>query len=134
MIVGYCRIGAFRPAASLARQQRRLEAAGAERIFVDRTGVFGGSPELERAIAAAQRGDIIAVTKSYRLARTRRGVMALIQRLGRKGVGLRILGSPVDTSTTTGRMILGSAPRWSLGLSPLGSILRDLALCWRSQS
>ena len=133
MIVGYCRAGAFRSAASVAAQRRRLAAAGAERFFCERASLFGNSPELERAIEFAKKGDVIAITKSYRVARTSRGVLALIQRLGRKGVGLRILGSPVDTSTTTGRMILGSAPLWSLGVSPLRSALRDLALGWRSQ-
>lgn len=131
MIVGYCRAGALRSAASLAAQQRQLAAAGAEKFFCEKAGIFGTSPELERAIESSQKGDVIAVTKPYRIAPTSRRVLALIQRLGRKGVGLRILGSPIDTSTTTGRMILGSAPLWSLGVSPLGSALRDLALCWR---
>jgi DNA invertase Pin-like site-specific DNA recombinase len=133
MIVGYCRAGALRAAASLAVQQRHLAGAGAEKFFYERAGIFGNSPELERAIEFAQRGDIIAITKPYRVARTSRGVLALIQRLGRKGVGLRILGSPIDTSTTTGRMILGSAPLWSLGMSPIRSALRDLTFGWGRQ-
>jgi DNA invertase Pin-like site-specific DNA recombinase len=130
MIVGYCRAGKLRAAASLAAQQRHLAAAGAEKFFCERASIFGDSPELERAIEFSQKGDVIAITKSYRVARTSRGVLALIRRLGRKGVGLRILGSPIDTSTTTGRMILGSAPLWSLGMSPLRSALRDLAFAW----
>jgi DNA invertase Pin-like site-specific DNA recombinase len=128
MIVGYCSAGAFQSAGSLAAQQRNLATAGAEKFFCERVGMFGKSPELERAIEFAQKGDVIVVTASYRIARTSRGVLSLIQRLGRKGVGLRILGSPIDSSTTTGRMILGSAPLWSLGISPLRSVLRDLSI------
>lgn len=131
MIVGYCR--APRSAASLEAQKRRLTAMGAEEFFCERAGLFAPKPELERAIAFSQKGDVIAITNSYRVAHSTRGVLALIHRLGRKGVGLRIVNTPVDTSTTTGRMILGSAPLWSLGLSPLRSALRDLCAGWRRQ-
>lgn len=130
MIVGYCRAGLLRSGASLAVQERHLAAAGAQEIFCERASFFGSRPVLERAIESARKGDVIVVTKSYRLACSTRGVMALIQRLGHKGAGLRILDTPVDTSTTTGRMILGSAPLWSLGISPIAAVLRDVALCW----
>ncbi len=125
MVVGYCR--SLKSTASLEAQKRRLAAIGAQAFFCEKTGVFGSKPELERAIEFSQRGDVIVITKSYRVAHSIRGVLALIDRLGRKGVGFRILSTPVDTSTTTGRMILGSVPLLSLGISPLGSALRDLA-------
>jgi hypothetical protein len=74
----------------------------------------------------------MVITKPYRVASSARGVLALMDRLGRKGVGFRILNTPIDTSTTTGRMILGSTPFWSLGVSPLRSVLRDLTMgSWR---
>jgi DNA invertase Pin-like site-specific DNA recombinase len=104
---------------------------GAERIFCDKTRSFGPTPELDRAIACAEEGDVIAIVKPYHIARTTRGVLAFIERLGNKGVGLRIINTPIDTSTTTGRMILGSAPLWSIGISPLQSMLSDLLLFWR---
>lgn len=131
MILGYCR--APRSAAGLEAQKRRLTAMGAEQFFCENAGVFASKPELERAIEFAKKGDVIAVTRSYSVAHSTRGVLALIHRLGRKGVGLRILDTPVDTSTTTGRMILGSAPHWSLGLSPLRSALRDFCTGRRHQ-
>lgn|SRR5215813_10430094 len=131
MIVGYCRVSTFEPAAGLAAQRRDLAAIGAQQFFCEKGNNFRNMPELERAIAFARKGDVIAVTKSYRVARSTRGVLALIDRLGRKGIGFRILNTPIDTSTTTGRMILGSTPAWSLGISPLQSVLRDLTLGWR---
>lgn len=131
MIVGYCRAGVLEPASSLGTQQARLAAAGAQAFFVERVGLNGKSPELERAITSMQAGDTIIVTKPYRIARSTRGVLAFIDRLGRKGIGFRILGTPVDTSTVTGRMILGSTPIWSLGMSPWQAALRDVALGWR---
>jgi len=132
MIIGYCRVISLEPSSFLASQQARLAAAGAQVLFSERIGVNGRSPELERAIDSAQTGDTLVVTRPYRIARTTRGVLALIDRLGRKGAGLRILGTPVDTSTTTGRMVLGSTPLWSLNMSPVRAAMSDLVLGWRS--
>ena len=131
MILGYCSVSPFEPAARLDAQKRDLAAAGAQQFFCEKTSVFGRTPELERAIESAKNGDVILVTKPYRIARSTKGVVALISRLGRKGVGLRIPNTPIDTSTTTGRMILGSAPLWSLGASPMRALLWDAALAWR---
>jgi DNA invertase Pin-like site-specific DNA recombinase len=130
MIMGYCRVGALEPASRLEAQKRNLAAIGAQAFFCEKAGIFAQTPELERAIESANKGDVIAITKPYRVARSTRGMVALIERLGRKGVGLRVLNTPVDTSTTTGRMILGSAPLWSLGISPLRSMLWDLSFGW----
>ncbi len=131
MIIGYCRVSVLEPKIRLETQRRALAAMGAETFFCERTGIFGDAPELERAIRLAQKGDVIAITKPYRIARSTRAVLALINRLGQKDVGFRILDTPIDTSTTTGRMILGSAPLWSLGISPLRSALWDMVLGWR---
>ncbi|MES0150301.1 recombinase family protein [Mesorhizobium sp. M0012] len=131
MIIGYCRINTFEPAARLEAQKLYLARLGAEKFFCEKTGIFGSTPELERAIACVRKGDVIAVTKPYRVARTTREVLALIERLGSKDVGLRIVDTPIDTSTTTGRMILASAPLWTLGMSPSRSMLSDLLLFWR---
>lgn len=128
MIVGYCRIGPLEPIERLDAQKRALAGIGAQECYCEKASVFGKMPELERAIELTGKGDVLAITKPYRVARSTRGVLALIERLGRKGAGLRILGTPIDTSTTTGRMILGSAPLWSLGASPLRSALWDMTL------
>jgi DNA invertase Pin-like site-specific DNA recombinase len=131
MIVGYCRISMLEPASGLDAQRATLAAAGAQAFFVERVSLNRRSPELDRAIASLQRGDTLAITKPYRVAGSVRGVLAIIDRLGRKGAGLRILGTPIDTSTTTGRMILGSTPLWSLGISPVRAAFVDLLTCWR---
>src|SRR5712672_2597894 len=130
MIVGYCRISTFEFSARLEAQRRDLAAIGAQEFFCEKSTVFGKRPELERAIEFARNGDVIAIAKPYRVARSTRELLALIGRLGSKGVGLRILNTPIDTSTTTGRMILGSAPLWSLGISPMRAMLWDLSFGW----
>ena len=134
MILGYCCVGAFERPAGLERQRRDLAAIGAQEFYCEKSTMFGKRAELERAIERARKGDVIAITKPYRVARSTRELLALIQRLGRKDVGLRILNTPIDTSTTTGRMILGSAPRWSLGISPVRAALWDLTLGWVRKS
>ncbi|HLH47884.1 MAG TPA: recombinase family protein [Roseiarcus sp.] len=131
MILGYCREGALRLFPTAAEQERELYTIGAKAFYCDRAGFFGKTPELERAIENAKKGDVIAITRPYCIARSTRQVLALIERLGRKGVGLKILDTPIDTSTTTGRMILGSAPPWSLGMSPVRSAMQDLLFIWR---
>jgi DNA invertase Pin-like site-specific DNA recombinase len=128
MILGYCRVGLLEPASRLEAQRDALAAAGAQAFYCERVGLRRRTPELERAISTAQKGDTIVITRPYRVALSARGVLALIERLGRRGVGLRILDTPVDTGTTTGRMILGSAPRWSLGLSPARAALWDISV------
>jgi DNA invertase Pin-like site-specific DNA recombinase len=130
MILGYCRVSTFEPAARLEAQRRDLATIGAQQFFCERANSFQRMPELERAIAFARKGDVIAITRPYRVAPSTRGVLALVDRLSRRGVGFRILNTPIDTSTTTGRMILGSAPVWSLSISPLRSVLWDLTFGW----
>jgi DNA invertase Pin-like site-specific DNA recombinase len=130
MILGYCRISPIEPATGLNAQKRDLAAIGAKEFFCEKASMFGKAPELERAIEFSQKGDVIAITKPYRIAYSTRAVAAIIDRLSCKGVHFRILNTPIDTSTTTGRMILGSAPRWSLGMSPWQSLLWDLSFGW----
>lgn len=130
MILGYCRIGVLEPASRLESQKRALASAGVQTFFCERIVLNRRAPELERAIAAAGKGDTIVVTRPYRVSHSERGVLTLIDRLGKRGIGLRVLDTPVDTGTTTGRMILGSAPRWSLGLSPVRAILWDISIGW----
>src|SRR5260370_35477025 len=91
MIVGYCRIGAFEPSARLEVQRRHLAAVGAQKFFCEKSTIFGTKPELERAIEFAGKGDLIAITKPYRVARSPRKLLSLIARLVRNTA---VLASP----------------------------------------
>ena len=126
MIIGYCRQRLPGTSSSLEAQTKELARMGAEKIFHDEAGLHIASPGLQRAISEATAGDVIAVRRAHHLALTSRGVMRIIKTLAAKGVGLRILDTPIDTSTTTGRMVLGSTPLWSLKVSPIQSIMADL--------
>lgn len=89
-----------------------LTAAGAARIFVDR-GVSGSVPLDERPawrdlLGYVRTGDTVALYRLDRL--TRRGLRDLLQVVAdlreRRGVGVRSLSEPIDTSGPAGELIL----------------------------
>jgi DNA invertase Pin-like site-specific DNA recombinase len=128
MIIGYCRAGLLSGASVLKSQSQELSEIGAERIFQDDARLPWRRHGLESAISQAKAGDIVIVRWAHHLAWTSRGVVQVVKKLAAKGVGLRILNTPLDTSTTTGRMVLASTPLWSLNVSPLQSLFADFAL------
>ncbi|MBK7301591.1 MAG: recombinase family protein [Moraxellaceae bacterium] len=66
--------------------------------------------------------DTLTVTKLDRLAPSTKDLMAIIQELDRKNVGLRILDLGIDTQTPTGKLML----------TILGGIARlNVKLCWK---
>lgn len=110
MIVGVARTSTIEQQAGLEDQKKVLKAAGAERVFAEQISATAARrPELERAIEFAREGDVLAVTKPDRLARSVVDLLAIVARLEAKGVGLLVLsmgGQPVDTRTPTGRLTL----------------------------
>ena len=110
MIIGVARTSTLDQQAGLDAQRRDLMAAGAERVYAEQISATAAHrPELERAIEYAREGDVIAVTKPDRLARSVADLLAIVGRLEAKGVGLLVLslgGQPVDTRTPTGRLTL----------------------------
>ncbi len=64
------------------------------------------SPVIEAALEFAREGDVLIATKLDRLARSVADLMAIIQTLDQKAVGLRILNIGMDTQTPTGKLML----------------------------
>ena len=62
--------------------------------------------ELEAAIEFVREGDVLVVTKLDRLARSVTDLMAIIQKLDTKAVGLRVLNMGMNTHTPTGKLML----------------------------
>jgi DNA invertase Pin-like site-specific DNA recombinase len=94
-------------------QRDALEAAGCERVFLDKTsGKLSRRPELDKALlAASRRGDQLVVTKLDRLGRSLEHLIEIAKGLEANGVDLVVLDQGIDTSTAVGRMffhILGS--------------------------
>ncbi|MBP2497021.1 MULTISPECIES: recombinase family protein [Methylobacterium] len=105
-IYGYARVSAS--SQSLAIQQEALERSGCNVIRSEKvTGTkLDGRSELETIIQFARPGDSITVTRIDRLARSVGDLASIVKRLEAKGVSLRVLEQPVDTSTAAGRCFL----------------------------
>lgn len=91
----------------LEPQIEQLQAAGCTDIRSEKlSGTRSDRPELQRLMAAVTRGDSISVCKLDRLARSTQHLLVLVEQLNARGVALRILNFGMDTSTTTGKMML----------------------------
>ncbi len=111
MLIGYGRTSTTEQEAGLAAQERDLRAAGCERLFVEHISATGipPRPKLAEALDYVRDGDVLVVTKPDRLARSVADLLAIVTRLERKQVALRVLsmgGTELDTRSPTGRLML----------------------------
>jgi DNA invertase Pin-like site-specific DNA recombinase len=106
MLIGYGRTSTLDQTAGLEAQDRDLRALGCERIWTEQTSALGHRPALQEALEFAREGDVLAVMKLDRLARSVADLVHLTQVLERKQVSLRIASMGIDTATPTGRLML----------------------------
>jgi DNA invertase Pin-like site-specific DNA recombinase len=106
MLIGYARTSTTDQVAGLEAQERDLLAQGCERLWREQTSSVSPRNALEEAISFARAGDSLVITKICRLARSVADLVAIIDRLEKKGVSLRILSMGIDTSNPTGRLML----------------------------
>lgn len=112
MIYGYCRVSTAaqaREGTSLASQEAALTEAGAERIFAD-AGVSGAKasrPELDAMLDHLREGDTVVVSKLDRMGRSLSHLIALVEDFKKKGVVFKSLSEGIDSSTSSGRLMLG---------------------------
>lgn len=109
MIVGYARTSTTDHLAGLEAQQRDLIAAGAERMFSERVSSVATRPQLTECLAFLRAGDVLAVTKPDRLARSTADLLTIEADLTRRGVGLMVLsmgGMSLDTRSPTSKLML----------------------------
>jgi DNA invertase Pin-like site-specific DNA recombinase len=128
MIVGYARTSSLSQIAGLEAQVRDLEAAGCEKIFQEQVSSVAERQQLEAALDYVREGDSFTVTKIDRLARSVGDLLAIVARLERKKVSLRVLSisgnQMLDTTTSTGRLMLAV-------IGAVGQAERDLrAVGW----
>jgi DNA invertase Pin-like site-specific DNA recombinase len=115
MLIGYARTSTTEQVAGLQAQRRDLEAVGCTRIYAEQVSSVSDREELETALDYLRDGDVLAVTKLDRLARSMRDLVEIVDRIEAKGAGLRILAMNLDTTTPTGRLmmnVLGSVAEW----------------------
>jgi len=106
MIVGYARTSTLEQVAGFEAQLRELASVGAEKVFQEQVSSVAARAQLGAALDFVREGDIFAVTRLDRLARSVPHLLAITERLRSKGVTLRILNLGLDTSTATGKMLL----------------------------
>lgn len=106
MMIGYARTSTLEQEAGLEAQERDLKALGCEMVFSEQVSSVDKRPELEAALAYVRKGDTLVVTKLDRLARSVVHMGEIVAKLEAKGVALRIEAMGVDTSTSTGKLML----------------------------
>jgi DNA invertase Pin-like site-specific DNA recombinase len=106
MIVGYARTSTVDQHAGFEAQLRELAAAGCEKTFQEQVSSVANRIQLQSALEFVREGDILVVTKLDRLARSVLDLMATLQALESKRVGVRILNLGMDTHTPTGKLML----------------------------
>jgi DNA invertase Pin-like site-specific DNA recombinase len=103
-IIGYARVSTDDQ--DLAGQRRRLEAAGAFRIFED---VISGKtferPGLAGLLTFVRPGDTLAVVRLDRLGRSLRELLDVVETLKKQGVALLSLEEKIDTSSAAGELV-----------------------------
>ena len=83
-IFGYCRVST--DGQSLAAQHSQLHAAGCDKIFAEKiSGAITERPELNKALAELQDGDVLLITRLDRLARSTRDLLNILDTVAKAG-------------------------------------------------
>jgi DNA invertase Pin-like site-specific DNA recombinase len=106
MKLGYARVSTEDQ--SLEIQCRRLSAAGCEMLFEEKvSGAARSRPALEKLTGQIRRGDVLAVTRLDRLARSTAELLRIAELIAEKQAGLQSLDEPwADTTSPSGKMVL----------------------------
>jgi DNA invertase Pin-like site-specific DNA recombinase len=106
MIYGYARVST--DGQSVEAQVKQLRAAGAEKVFRETaSGAKTERRELRRAVGQLAEGDVLAVTRLDRLARSTRDLLNVLAQIADTGAGFRSLADTwADTTTSHGRLML----------------------------
>lgn len=102
--VGYARVSSTDQSLDIQLEQLK----DCDRIFSEkRSGTTTDSREaLAEAIQWCRNGDVLVVTRLDRLARSTADLLDILAQLEKRGVGLKCLLQPVDTTTPVGRLFV----------------------------
>ena len=102
-LIGYARVSTTDQNAAL--QIDALTEAGCGRVFTDKaSGSLANRPQLDRMLDHLRPGDVVVVWRLDRLGRSLKNLIALVEELKEKGVGLRSLSESIDTTTANGKL------------------------------
>lgn len=103
-ILGYARVST--QLQDLESQRQRLNQAGSIKIFED---VISGKvfirPGLDELIAYARPNDLLCVVRLDRLGRSLKELLATVESLKAKNIGLMSLEEKIDTSSAAGELV-----------------------------
>ena len=103
--IGYCRVS--RTDQNLSLQLTALKQAGCRDIYQD-YGISGSRvdrPELQKALAALQKGDTLVVWRLDRMSRSLKDLIHINEILNGRGVYFESLTEKIDTSTPMGEFV-----------------------------
>ena len=100
MLIGYARTSTTDQTAGLAAQERDLTAAGAERLFSEQVSSVASRARLTECLAFLCDGDVLAVTKPDRLARSTSELLTIEADLSKRGIGLIVLSAWAANGST----------------------------------
>ncbi len=104
MLIGYARISTTNQ--NLDLQIDALKKAGCEKIYQDQiSGSAINRPALDELIQDIRKDDVLVIWKLDRLGRSFKDLITLVNNLLERGVGLKSLNDPIDTTTAQGRLI-----------------------------
>lgn len=105
MLIGYARVSTRDQ--NLTGQIEQLKAAGCTKIFEEKkSGVDREREQLALLMDSVRAGDTVVCCKLDRIARSTQHLLEIAETLQAAGVGLRILGTDIDTTTSTGKLML----------------------------
>ena len=104
-IVGYARVSSV--GQSLDIQVAALKAEGCTKVFSDKlTGTTAQRPDFQALRNWVREGDVVVACKMDRLSRSLRDLLSFIDEMKSKKVEVKILNCGVDTTTSTGKLML----------------------------
>lgn len=103
-IVGYARVSTIQQDTAL--QRAAFKRAGVRLVREEKTSAVRQRPVLEALLRELQPGDTLAVYKLDRLARSLVDLLRILGGLEARGIGVRSLTEPLDTSTPAGRLMV----------------------------
>lgn len=113
MLIGYMRISKADGSQTTDLQLDALIAAGVnpEHIYEDAaSGAKDERPDLAACLKALRKGDTLVIWKLDRLGRSLPHLVAIMDDLNKRKIGLKVLtghGASIDTTTASGKMVFG---------------------------
>lgn len=104
MEIGYGRVSTNEQ--NLNLQIDAFEKAGIKKVYLDKvSGIKSKKPELEKLLNFARKDDTLVVWRLDRLGRGTAQLIQFVEELEKKGINLKSLTEPIDTSSASGNLI-----------------------------